>query len=259
MLIKINKSGIIWLALATVLMIGTRATVCAQTIKVAAAANLQSVINVLGDDFKQQTGISIEPIVSSSGKLVAQISNGAPYDIFLSADMEFPQKLATDGFAEKPPIVYALGSLIICSSQNINLKNWDKLLLTDQVKKIAIANAATAPYGRAAEESLKKMDLLDKVKDKMVYGESISQVNTYIVTGVATVGFTSQSLVMDPSNHSAMQWQLVDPKTYTPIQQGMVLIKQKPGPNAKAAAAFFKYMQSGSAKSILKRYGYLIP
>lgn len=232
-------------------------TVFAQAIKVAVAANLQSVINVLGKDFQQKTGIGIEPIIGSSGKLVTQISNGAPYDVFLSADMDFPQKLFQSGFADKQPVVYALGKLIICSIQPLDLKHWEQLIISDKVGKIAIANAAIAPYGRAAEESLRKLNLLDKIKPKIVYGESISQVNTYITTGVAALGFTTQSLVLDPANTTKLNWQLVNPKTYAPIQQGMVLIKRK---DANASAVkFYQYMQSESAKNILKKYGYSIP
>ncbi|MES2278217.1 MAG: molybdate ABC transporter substrate-binding protein [Bacteroidota bacterium] len=233
------------------------ASTFAQSIKVAVAANLQSVIKVLGDDFKKRTGITIEPIVGSSGKLVAQISNGAPYDVFLSADMEFPAKLEKDGFADQPPVVYALGSLIICTTQNVNLKNWPQFITSDKVEKIAIANAAIAPYGRAAEESLNKLNLLDKVKPKLVYGESISQVNTYITTGVASVGFTTQSLVMDPANTTKLYWQAIDPKTYAPIEQGMVVLKKSV--NMPGAKQFYKYMGTAPAKSILKKYGYIIP
>lgn len=229
----------------------------AQTIKVAVAANLQSVIKVLGDDFKKRSGIGIEPIVGSSGKLVAQIINDAPYDVFLSADIEFPQKLSDAGLTEQAPVVYALGSLIICTTQNINLKNWAKLVIADQVGKIAIANATIAPYGRAAEETLTKLNLLDKVKPKLVYGESISQVNTYITTGVASVGFTTQSLVMNPANTTKLNWQRIDPKTYAPIQQGMVLLKK--ATDKANAEKFYRYMLSAPAKSILKKYGYIIP
>src|ERR1700754_651097 len=106
------------------------ATLFAQTIKVAAAANLQSIIEVLQKDFKQKTGIEIEPIVGSSGKLVAQIRNGAPFDVFLSADMDFPQTLFKEGLSTKAPVAYAYGSLIICSSQDIGFENWERILLT---------------------------------------------------------------------------------------------------------------------------------
>src|ERR1700716_3295208 len=97
----------------------------AQNVKVAASANLQSIIKVLGKDFKQKTGITIEPIVGSSGNLTTQMKNGAPYDVFLSADMSFPETLYKEGFSTKKPVVYILGSLIICSNQDIGFENWD--------------------------------------------------------------------------------------------------------------------------------------
>lgn len=231
----------------------------AQTVRVAAAANLQSVIKVLQTDFQKRTGIKIEPIIGSSGKLVAQISNGAPYDVFLSADMEYPQKLFKNGFAMQAPQIYALGSLIICSTQNLDLKHWDKLIISDKVVKIAQANAAIAPYGRATEEALKRLDLLNEVKSKMVYGESIAQVNTYITTGVTTVGFTTQSLVKDPVSKTKLYWHPVDNKLYAPIQQGMVLITHKDAKNSKQTQQFYQYMLSTPAKNILKKYGYIMP
>lgn len=226
----------------------------AQNVRVAAAANLQSVIEVLQSDFKQKTGISIEPIVGSSGKLVAQISNGAPFDVFLSADMSFPETLYKGGFATKQPVVYASGSLVICSSQNIGFENWERLLLTARVKKIAIANPAIAPYGKAAEEVLKYKGILDEVKSKTVYGESISQVNTYITTGVADVGFTTQSLVKDIGAKTALYYKVIAPKYYKPILQGMVLLKH--GARNPDAEKFYWYILSPAAKSIFASYGY---
>jgi molybdate transport system substrate-binding protein len=226
----------------------------AQSLKVAVAANLQAVIKVLGQDFKQKTGIQIEPIVGSSGNLVTQIKNGAPYDVFLSADMNFPDALFKDGFSTKKPVVYAQGSLIICSDQNIGFENWERLLLTERIKKIAVANPAIAPYGKAAEETLKDKGILNDIKSKIVYGESISQVNTYITTGVVEVGFTTQALVKDPANKTPLYWKVIDPKTYSPIEQGMVLLKRSDA-NADAVK-FYQYMLGLSAKKILVEYGY---
>lgn len=226
----------------------------AQGLKVAAAANLQSVITVLQKDFKQRTNIDIEPIVGSSGKLVAQIKNGAPYDIFLSADMSFPESLYKDGLSAKAPAVYALGSLIICSAKDIGFERWERKLLTPSVKKIAIANPAVAPYGLAASTLLKQKGILDNVKSKMVYGESISQVNTYITTGVVDVGFTTQALVKDPANKTKLFWKLVDPKTYAPIQQGLVILKH--GQANPDAEKFYNYILSADAKRIFEQYGY---
>ncbi len=228
----------------------------AQTIKVAAAANLQSIIKVLQADFKKKTGIEIEPIISSSGNLVAQIKNGAPYDIFLSADMAFPETLFKDGFSTKNPVVYARGSLIICSNQDIGFENWERILLTRRIQKIAIANPAIAPYGKAADEVLQKKDILINIKSKIVTGESISQVNTYITTGVVDVGFTTQALVKDPANKTKLYWQVIDPDSYSPIEQGMVLLKHAET-NADAEK-FYQYILSPAARAIFVEYGYLV-
>ena len=227
-----------------------------QPVKVAVAANLQSVIKVLGKDFKQQTGIEIEPIVGSSGNLATQVRNGAPFDVFLSADMSFPETLFKEGFSAKRPVVYAWGSLILCSNQNIGFDNWERLLLTERVKKIAIANPAIAPYGKAAEEALNEKGILSDIKAKVVYGESISQVNTYITTGVADVGFTTQALVKDPANKTTLYWKVIDPKTYSPIEQGMIILKNATG-NANADK-FYQYVLSARAKAIFEAYGYHI-
>ena len=228
----------------------------AQNLRVAAAANLQSVIGALQADFKNKTSITIEPIVGSSGKLVAQIKNGAPFDIFLSADMSFPEALYKQGLTTREPVVYAYGNVIICSRQNIGFVNWQRVLLTPSIKKIVIANPEVAPYGVAAKEVLQKEDILDNIKSKLVFGESIAQVNTYITTGVVDVGFTTQALINDPANKTKLYWKAIDPKTYTPIKQGMVIIKR-----AKKNAGtikFYQYLLSTDAKRIFEKYGYRI-
>ena len=228
----------------------------AQELKVATAANLQSVIKVLGADFNKKTGITIEPIVGSSGNLTTQISNGAPFDIFLSADMSFPEKLFTSGFALKKPVVYASGSLIICSTQNMEFDNWERLLLTPAIKKVAFANPAIAPYGKAAVEALKLKGVFSEIQSKIVQGESIAQVNTYISTGVVDVGFTTQAFVKDVQGKQTIYWKAIDPKDYSPIQQGVVILKHADG-NA-AAEKFYQYILSADAKKIFKEYGYIV-
>ncbi|RYU89455.1 molybdate ABC transporter substrate-binding protein [Mucilaginibacter terrigena] len=230
------------------------AGVQAQTLKVAIAANLQPVMKALKKDFKLNTGINIDVISGSSGNLAAQIRNGAPYDVFLSADRDFPQTLQRDGLTIKDPVVYAQGVLIICSTHNLSLANWNGLLLTDNVKKIAIGNPAIAPYGKAAQQAIIKAGIYDKVQTKIVFGESISQVNTYIITGVVQAGFTTLSLVKDQANKQKLFYSLINPKNYAPIEQAMVLLKH----SAKNAAAekFYQYILSPRAKNIFKAYGY---
>jgi len=124
------------------------------------------------------------------------------------------------------------------------------------VKKIAIANPAIAPYGKAADEVLQKKDILVNIKSKIVTGESISQINTYITTGVVDVGFTTQALVKDPANKTKLYWQVIDPDSYSPIEQGMVLLKHAEA-NADAEK-FYQYILSPAAKAIFVEYGYLV-
>ncbi len=246
---KIKQSAFI-----TALCLLMAASSFAQNLKVAVAANLQGVIKVLAKDFKQKTGIEVDPIVGSSGNLSAQIKNGAPFDLFLSADMNFPETLYKEGFSSKAPAAYAYGSLIICSRQNIGFENWERTLLSERIKKIAIANPAIAPYGKAAEESLKLKGILDDVQSKIVNGESIAQVNTYITIGVVDVGFTTRALIKDAEGKTTLYWKEIDPKSYTPIKQGMIIIKQTKE-NADAIK-FYEYILSPAAKAILKEYGY---
>lgn len=226
----------------------------AQSVRVAAAANLQSVIGALKADFKKGTGITIQPIVGSSGKLVAQIKNGAPFDVFLSADMDFPEVLYTSGFATQKPIAYAYGKLVICSRQNIGFANWERELLAPVVKKIVIANPDVAPYGFAAKEALQGQGIFDDVQSKLVFGESIAQVNTYITTGVVDVGFTTQALINDPANKIKLYWQAIDPKLYSPIEQGLVVLRR--AQKNAAALKFYNYLLSANAKRIFAKYGY---
>lgn len=227
-----------------------------QTLKVATAANLQSVIKILGANFTRKTGVVIESIVGSSGNLSTQVSNGAPFDVFLSADMEFPQKLYSTGFALKKPVAYAKGSLIICSTKDIEFDNWERMLLTPAVKKVAIANPTIAPYGKAATEALKVKGILSEIQSKLVTGESISQVNTYITTGSVDVGFTTQALVKDIEGKQKIYWKAIDPKLYSPIEQGIVILKHGAGnPNAEK---FYQFILSADAKRIFKEYGYIV-
>jgi molybdate transport system substrate-binding protein len=226
----------------------------AQNLKVAIAANLQPVMKVLQKDFKQRTGITIDAISGPSGNLAAQVQNGAPFDIFLSADTKFPANLYKSGYALKAPVVYAGGVLIICSTKKLNLKNWPGLLTSTDVEKIAIGNPAIAPYGKAAEAALKKAGIYDQIKPKIVLGESITQVNTYISTGAVQIGFTTLAFAREVKNKFLLTYALVDPNTYSPIQQGMVLLKH--AEHNSNAEKFYQYILSAPAKKIFKVYGY---
>ncbi|WP_297456134.1 molybdate ABC transporter substrate-binding protein, partial [Persephonella sp.] len=143
---------------------------CGETLTIAAAANVQYALNELSQKFKEKyPQVSINKIISSSGKLTAQIVRGAPYDLFLSADMKYPEFLYKKGFAISKPVVYARGTLVLWSIKNIPLKNGISSLLNPLIKKIAIPDPKTAPYGREAKKALEKSGIYQKVRYKLVY------------------------------------------------------------------------------------------
>lgn len=230
----------------------------AQPLRLAVAANAQFVMKQLRADFSKRTGIETEAIVSSSGKLVSQIKNGAPFDIFFSADMDFPNALYREGFAVSAAKEYALGSLVVCSNTLANLGNWRRLISGDDVQKIAIANPAVAPYGKAAQEALEHYGLWDQLRSKIVYGESISQVNTYITTGTVSIGFTTEALVYEYQGKGRLKWERVDKNVYGKIRQGFVILSYSKKRNYEKAKQFYNYILSPPAQKILKQFGYLL-
>ncbi|KLT64482.1 molybdenum ABC transporter substrate-binding protein [Pedobacter sp. BMA] len=231
----------------------------AQKLRIAVAANAQGVIKKLQLDFKKRTGIETEAIIGASGKLTTQIMNGAPYEVFLSADTDFPDKLYAGGYGLQKPKLYALGSLIICGSVSGDIKNWQSLLVNERVKKIAVANPKTAPYGRAAEESLSFFKLNEQIGSKLVFGESISQVNTYLQTGVVDMGFTTEAFLYENVDQSKLKWARVDPKSYSRLEQGVILLKYSKQRGGKNALKFYEYLSSAAAKKIISGNGYRLP
>jgi molybdate transport system substrate-binding protein len=166
-----------------ILLLSTVVSFAQNKLTVAAAANVQFVMAELVKDFESTTGIKTDIILGSSGKLTAQIKEGAPYDIFVSADMKYPEELYKSGFATGSPKVYANGLLVLWTIQTDSKPDADlKILTSNAIKKIAIANPATAPYGEASVEAMNYYKVYDQVKDKLIYGESISQTNQYIIT-----------------------------------------------------------------------------
>ncbi len=228
----------------------------AQPVRVAVAANAQYVLQQLKADFNKKTGISVEIISGPSGKLAAQIKNGAPYDIFLSADMNFVQIVDNAGMTLMKPRVYATGSLIVCSATGADLKNWKKIAVQKGAGKIAIANPKVAPYGKAAEEAFNHFGLYKAIHPQLVFGESISQVNTYVLNKVVAIGFTTESLAYEITANADFKWLRIDPSAYTPIKQGAVLLKHAKSSNYNSNKRFYDYLFSPAAKAIFKKYGY---
>lgn len=231
----------------------------AQELIVAAAANVQFAMEALKQEFEKESGIDLKIITNSSGKLTAQITNGAPFDIFLSADMKYPESLFASGQADSLPKIYAYGTLVLWTMEDFDLSAGVSILTKEQIHKIAIADPRNAPYGRAAEEILKFYNLYEKVKAKLVYGRSISQANQYIVSRAAAGGFSAKSVVLSPEMKGRGKWIEIDSAAYTPIAQGAVILKYGKKNHPEAARAFFDFLFSEAAGAILQNYGYRLP
>ncbi len=224
------------------------------SLRIAASANMQYATEALIKEFHRQTGIPCEIIVGSSGKHTAQILEGAPYDVFLAADMSYPMELYKKGKAQSEPEVYAHGKLVLWSLSNRDSLELQDLLKT-QIEHIAIANPKTAPYGKAATEVLAHHKVLDKIKAKLVYGESIAQINQFVYSGAAEVGFTSLSTIKSKKLQEPGSYSIIDSKSYTPIAQGIVILSTLESKLADAND-FKSFILSAKGKSILKEYGY---
>ena len=229
-------------------------------IRIAVAANVSyaiaPLIKAFNSDFPET---KVNVILGSSGKLTAQISHGAPFDLFLSANMKYPEALYENGEAPTKPVVYAQGSLALFSVKVRDFSKGVEMLKEKNIHRIAVANPKTAPYGVAAEEALKHAGIYDAVKEKLIYGESISQTVSYAVTAT-DMGIIAKSSLFSPQMSKytqGKQWTEIDPKLYTPIDQGMVLLKH--GSKNSEVKAFYDFMMGEKAKKILLHFGYLLP
>ena len=234
-------------------------SIFAGTINIAVAANVSYAINDLIAEFnKTNPDTKVEVVIGSSGKFTAQIQNGAPFDIFLSADMKFPEILEKENLTATKPVIYAQGSLAMLSSKELDLKKGLSIVEDSNINKIAIANPKTAPYGRATMEVFKNANILDKVENKLVYAESISQTVTYAITAT-DIGFIAKSSLYDEKMSKYKEninWISVDPKLYTPIDQGIVILNR--AKDNKEAKAFYDFILSKEAKDIFLKFGYLV-
>ena len=222
---------------------------------IAAAANMQYAIRDIIESFENEYDISCQLVLSSSGKLTAQIQENAPYDVFLSADMKYPEQLYQNGRTTAIPLIYANGRLVLWSAVKGVSPSFE-VLLSDEISHVAIANPQTAPYGQAAIEVLDNMNMEEDVKDKLVYGESVSQTNHFIFSGAAGIGMTGQSVVLAGEMRNKGQWIEVDTSLHSPISQGIVILTNRSDFH-KESLIFQEYLLSSSGQAILKKYGYI--
>ena len=238
----------------------TFSTLHAGEISIAVAANVSYAIDALKKEFNViYPETKVQVILGSSGKLTAQIRHDAPYSLFMSANMKYPEALYSEKIAVTKPVVYAQGALAYLSVNKQDFSKGTMLLKEDNLTKIAIANPQTAPYGVAAVEALKNANVYDAIKDKFVYGESISQTVVYATTA-ADIGMIAKSSLFSPQMahfKEGINWSDVDETLYTPISQGIVILKK--GENSSEVKAFYDFILSDKAKVIMKNFGYKVP
>lgn len=251
----------IFVALILALVFTTSAFGQEKVVNVAAAADLSTALKEVGAKFQQKTGIDVKLSFGASGGLTQQIENGAPFDVFLSADMGYPQKLIAEGHASQAsPYRYAVGKLVLWAPANspLNLEEQGmNAILDPSVQKIAIANPQHAPYGRAAVAALKHTELYDKVSPRIVMGENVSQAAQFVESGNAQVGFVALAHAMAPEMKGKGKYWVVPAEDYPPLDQGAIVLSH--APHQKDADEFMEFIKSKEVADILQRYGFTVP
>jgi molybdate transport system substrate-binding protein len=229
-------------------------------VPIAAAADLKFAMTELAGQFERQTGTKVNVTYGSSGNFFSQLRNGAPFDLFFSADIDYPRKLEAAGLAEPGTLhEYAMGRIVIWTPADAKVdvakEGW-KALLDPRVQKIAIANPEHAPYGRAAVAALEKAGIYDQVKAKLVYGENISQAAQFVQSGNAQAGIIALSLAISPAMKDGKSWEI--PANMHPgIEQGAIVMKN--AKNKDTARAFLEFVKSEAGRALLAKYGFALP
>ena len=227
----------------------------AEQVQVAVAANFTAPLQAIASEFEKDTGHSVVASFGATGQLYAQIQNGAPFEVFLSADESTPAKLDNEGLGVSDSrFTYAIGSLVLWSAKPGYLDGSDAVLKANQYKHLAIANPKAAPYGLAATEVLDKLGLSAAVKDKLVEGQNITQAHQFIATGNAELGFVALSQVYKDGQLSSGSAWMVPAQMHTPIKQDALILKK--GEHNPAAVALTEYLKGEKAAKIIKSYGY---
>ncbi|BEV07516.1 MULTISPECIES: molybdate ABC transporter substrate-binding protein [unclassified Methylophilus] len=246
------------LLIASVLAVSMQVQ-AAEPFTVAIAANLKYVFDDLAAEFKQETGIEAQSVLNASGKIATQVRQGAPFDVFMSADMEFPEGLYKEGFAVTAPKPYAYGLLVLWSQTGADLSKGVAGLTDAAIGKVAIANPKLAPFGKQALKAMEFYKVKVALEPKLVYGESITQVSQYVDSKAVDVGFSAKSIVVAPETTGKGKWVAVPEESYEPIAQGVVILKHGIDNNADAARKFYGFVQSEKARAIFAKNGYKLP
>lgn len=239
-----------------VVLLSTNPFFAQEKTTIVVAANLKTAMDSIAKVYQQKNPAdNIQILYGASGKFYEQIANGAPFDVFFSADMSFPTKLKESRFAISTVKLYAIGRLAIWSKKiDPNTQKMNSLL-DPKVKKISIANPVTAPYGTKAVESMKRNKIYNSVKDNLVYGENIAQAAQFVAFGAADIGIIALSDVLSPAMKKERgKYYIIPQESHAPLEQGCVILKH--GKGNTTALKFYDYISSDKAKAILKYYGY---
>lgn len=247
-------------AFAALLLCGiiTQPAQAAEKISIAAAADLKFALDEIINVFsKTHSEAQIEVTYGSSGKFHTQIQQGAPYDLYFSADIAYPRQLKEQGFSASDVQPYALGRIVLWSAS----RDARKLSLSDladpSIQKIAIANPQHAPYGQRAAEALKATGIWDKVETKLVYGENVAQTAQFVASGNAQIGIIALSLALSPELAKQGGYALIPENLHQPLSQGFILTQH--AANNKLAQEFARFMASSEARALMSRYGFSLP
>lgn len=229
-------------------------------IRVAAAADLKFAMAELSPSFEKLTEIKVNVTFGSSGNFFSQFQNGAPFDLFFSADIDYPKRLEAAGLAEPGTLYeYAVGRIAIWapadSKLDVSNQRW-QALRDPRIEKIAIANPEHAPYGRAAVAALQNAGIYESVKPKLVYGENISQAAQFVQSGNAQAGIIAMSLALSPAMREGKCWE-IPANMHPALQQGAIVLKN--ARNKEAARAFLEFMKRKEARAVLEKYGFELP
>jgi molybdate transport system substrate-binding protein len=238
--------------------------VCAQpagqTLSIAAAADLVYCLKELNQDFaRQHPGVDVKVSIGSSGNFFAQIQKGAPFDGFLSADLNFPKELVRAGLADgRSLLTYAVGRIVVWTvNPAVDVSRGLAVVSEPAVRKFAIANPGHAPYGRAAKAALEHEGLWASASGKIVMGENIAQTGQFIQTGNADAGIVAMSLVLSPALEKVGTWKEIPPEFYPKLEQGAVITAH--GAGNPAAQMYFDFLRSKEARAVFDRYGFRLP
>ena len=254
----------------TILILGLLFTVlvssiCAEEIAVAAASDLNYALKDAAARYERKTGDKINLTFGSSGNFFSQIRSGAPYDIFFSADMDYPKKLAADGLLDPASLrTYAIGDLVLWYRRGIDMgpsrmphDDIAAILEMPEIKRIAIANPEHAPYGRAAVAALESLGIRQKIAGKLVFGENVSQAAQFAESGNAQAALIPLALAVSSAMKAAGSYKQLPPDSYPELQQGVAIVSSSH--HKKAAQAFIDYISSPEGAGILKQYGFRVP